>query len=137
MNTDVAFEEWLAICNAKARYCRYLDSKQWDDFASLFTEDCELDVSEGTDQDVIIGRSAAIALVRESIEAAKTAHQVHTPEMTRDGDSIFVIWAMQDRVVWSEALALTGYGTYHERWVTQGDDWKIASLKLTRYIMEM
>ncbi len=137
MNDAISFEDWQAICNAKARYCRYLDSKQWDDFTALFTEEYELDVSEGTGMDVIVGRAEAIAMVRQSIETAKTAHQVHTPEMTRDGDGIEVIWAMQDRVVWSEEMALTGYGTYHERWVKVGAEWKIAKLKLSRYIVEM
>ncbi len=137
MSETISFEDWQAICTAKARYCRTLDSKQWDDFAALFTEDYELDVSDGTDKDVIKGRDAALTMVRESLNGAKTAHQVHLPEMTREGDAIFVIWAMQDRVIWSEEMALTGYGTYHERWVKEGGEWKIAYLKLARYIVEM
>jgi hypothetical protein len=31
---------------------------------------------------------------------------------------------------------LTGYGHYHERYVRHGEDWRIASLKLTRLIVE-
>ncbi|MFV8817909.1 nuclear transport factor 2 family protein [Haliea sp. E17] len=137
MSEAISFEDWQAICNAKAQYCRFLDSKQWDAFASLFTEDYELDVSDGTDKDIIKGRDTALKMVQESLTGAKTAHQVHLPEMTRDGDDILVIWAMQDRVIWSEEMALTGYGTYHERWVKQGGAWKIAYLKLARYIVEM
>lgn len=137
MSDAVTFEEWRDICNAKARYCRFLDSKMWDKFTELFTEDYQLDVSDGTGMDVITGTEAAIAMVRASIETAHTAHQVHTPEMTRDGDGIFVTWAMQDRVIFNEDTALTGYGAYHERWVKQGGEWKIASLKLSRYILEM
>ncbi len=137
MSDSISFEDWQAICNAKARYCRFLDSKQWEAFTNLFTEDYELDVSDGTGVDVITGRTEAIKMVRESIETAKTAHQVHTPEMTRDGDDILVTWAMQDRVIWTEEMALTGYGTYHERWVKQDGQWKIAALKLSRYILEM
>lgn len=137
MTDSVTFEEWQAICNAKAQYCRFLDSKQWDEFTNLFTEDYELDVSDGTGKDVIKGRDAAMQMVQESLRTAKTAHQVHLPEMRRDGDGIFVIWAMQDRVIWDEETALTGYGTYHERWVKVGGEWKIATLKLARYIVDM
>jgi len=137
MTDAISFEDWQAICNAKARYCRYLDSRQWDEFAALFTEDYELDVSDGTDKEVIKGRDAALKMVRDSLQNARTAHQVHLPEMTREGDAIFVIWAMQDRVIWSEEMALTGYGTYHERWVKEDGQWKIAYLKLARYIVEM
>jgi len=136
MADAIGFDDWRAICENKARYCRYLDSKDWDSFAALFTEDLEMDVSEGTGVPVVRGRTEAIAMVRSSVETAQTAHQVHNPEMTREGDAIRVTWAMQDRVVWSETQALTGYGNYLETWVQAGGEWKIASLKLTRYILE-
>jgi len=131
----IGFEDWRAICENKAKYCRYLDSKDWDNFTTLFTEDLELDVSDGTGVPVIRGREEAIAMVRSSVDTARTAHQVHSPEMTRDGDAVRVIWAMQDRVIWEEQ-ALMGYGHYHETWVKRGGDWKIATLKLTRLIIE-
>ena len=137
MTTTVSFDEWQAICNAKAKYCRYLDSKDWLRFADLFTEDYELDVSEGTGVPPIKGRDEALAMVKASIAPAKTAHQVHTPEMSREGDAIKVIWAMQDRVIWGPDKALTGYGNYHETWVNDNGTWKIAYLKLTRFIVEM
>jgi hypothetical protein len=135
MSETIGFDEWRAICEGKARYCRFLDTRDWDSFTQLFTEELELDVSDGTGVPVIRGRKEAIEMVRSSIETAKTAHQVHSPEMSREGDAIKVVWAMQDRVVWEEQ-ALTGYGHYHERWVKQGGDWKIASLRLTRLITE-
>ena len=28
---------------AKARYCRYVDTKQWDKLSSLFTDDCRFE----------------------------------------------------------------------------------------------
>lgn len=137
MNDSISFEEWQNICCAKARYCRYLDSKEWDNFAALFTDDLELDVSEGTDIPVIKGREEAMAMIRSSIETAKTSHQVHCPEMARDGDAILVTWAMQDRVIWGPERALSGYGHYHERWVKRDGVWKIAAQRLTRLILEM
>jgi hypothetical protein len=135
MNEQISFEDWCAICEGKAMYCRFLDTRDWDSFTKLFTQDLVMDVSDGTGVPVIRGRDEAIQMVRSSIETARTAHQVHSPEMTRDGDAINVIWAMQDRVVWEEQ-ALTGYGHYHETWVQQDGDWKIAALKLTRLIVE-
>jgi hypothetical protein len=127
----------IAICAAKARYCRMLDTKDWDGFTNLFTEDYELDVSDGTGMAVIKGRDAAMAMVRASIGAAKTAHQVHSPEIALDGDEARVIWALQDRVIWADDHSLTGYGHYHERWVRRAGEWKIAALKLTRLFIEM
>jgi hypothetical protein len=134
----------LRIAEVKARYCRFLDTKDWAKFALLFTEDAVLDVSEDTGLPPIAGRQALVGMVGSVVEHARTAHQVHSPEIVFDGpDAAEVIWAMQDRVVWAEgkspvagASALTGYGHYHERYVRHGEDWRIASLKLTRLIVE-
>ena len=144
--SDTTFTEtYLAISAVKARYCRLLDTKDWSGFAALLTEDFELDVSEGTSVPVIRGRDAAVKQIRSSVASARTAHQVHSPEITLDGaNKAQVIWAMQDRVVWSEEQAarigrsgLTGYGHYHERYVRQDGEWKIAALRLTRLHIDM
>lgn len=128
----------LALCEAKARYCRTLDTKDWQGFAELMMEDLELDMSAASDLDVIHGRDAAIAMIRSFIETAATAHQVHSPEITVNGDEARVIWAMQDRVVWGEDKpSLTGYGHYHERWLRHNGEWKLAALRLTRLHLDM
>jgi hypothetical protein len=48
---------------------------------------------------------------------------------------------MQDRVVWDAPrrglASITGYGHYHERYVRQHGEWKIASLKLTRLHLDV
>ena len=144
--SDTTFTDaYLAISAVKARYCRLLDTKDWSGFAGLLTEDFELDVSEGTSVPVIRGRDAAVTQIRSSMASARTAHQVHSPEITLDGaNRAQVIWAMQDRVVWGEEQAarigrsgLTGYGHYHERYVRQDGEWKIAALRLTRLHIDM
>jgi hypothetical protein len=121
------------LSEAKARYCRLLDTKDWAGFAALLTDDYELDVSEGTGLPVVKGRDTAVKQIQASILSAKTAHQVHSPEIQLNGDEARVIWAMQDRVVWgSDRPSLTGYGHYHERWVRRNGEWKLAALRLTR-----
>lgn len=132
MKTNEQLRDWIAICEAKARYCRTMDTKDWDAYRDVFTEDYELDVSEGTGVPVIRGRDAAIAFVRRSIEKAITVHQVHLPEIDVDGDEARAVWAMHDRVIYPDGPSLTGYGHYHERWVRRDGAWKIAALKLTR-----
>ena len=126
--SDTTFTDaYLAISAVKARYCRLLDTKDWSGFAGLLTEDFELDVSEGTSVPVIHGRDAAVTQI--TLDGANRAQ---------------VIWAMQDRVVWGEEQAarigragLTGYGHYHERYVKQDGEWKIAALRLTRLHIDM
>ena len=123
----------LALSEAKARYCRMLDTKDWAGYAALLTEDFVLDVSEGTQVPVISGRDAAVSQIKSSILTAKTAHQVHSPEIALNADEAHVVWAMQDRVIWGpDRPSITGYGHYHERWVRRNGEWRLAALRLTR-----
>ena len=108
------FAEFHAITQLKAAYCRLLDTKQWDGWAELFTDDYEMDVSDGTGIAPTRGRATNIASVRGSIENAKTSHQVHTPEIRIEGDEAWGVWAMQDRLHFENGSTLTGYGQYHE-----------------------
>ncbi len=137
MTEQISFADWQAICNNKARYCRFLDSKQWDDFAALFTEDFVIDVAGLEGDYSVSGRDAAMQMVQENLATAQTAHHVHLPEMTRDGEDILVVWAMLDRVIWRDGPSISGYGTYHERWVKREGEWKIATLRLARYLVDM
>lgn len=130
-------EARFAIGETKARYCRFLDTKQWDAWASLFTEDFVLDTSQAGGPAPISGRDAAIASVRSIIETARTAHQVHTPEMALDGDTAQVIWAMQDRLEFDNGQSLTGFGHYTETYVKREGQWKIAKSKLTRLHLDV
>jgi SnoaL-like domain len=135
-------EAILAICEVKARYCRMLDGKDWAGFSALFTEDFELDTS-GAGGPVVRGREAAMKMVRGSVETARTAHQVHSPEIALHGDSADVIWAMQDRVIWGPERKLapgllghTGYGHYHEHYVRQDGNWRIARQRLVHMLVD-
>ena len=136
MTTIETIADRIAICELKARYCRLLDTKQWDAWADLFTEDFMLDTSEAGGPPPIAGREAAIASVRAFIEMARTVHQVHAPEISIDGDRAHGIWAMQDRVVLDAGASLTGYGHYTESYVKRDGTWRIATSKLTRLLID-
>ena len=128
---DIArIADYIAICELKARYCRALDTKDWAGYADVFTEDLELDTrpAGGT---LSHGRDESVRIVRSSIETAITAHQVHSPEITIDGDVAHGVWALQDRVIW-QTRGMTGFGHYHERYVRHDGRWRIAATKLTR-----
>ncbi|MGI4746882.1 MAG: nuclear transport factor 2 family protein [Janthinobacterium lividum] len=140
----LALEDIKAL---KARYCRLMDTKLWDAWGEVFAEDALMDVSDDVDESVappfISGRGAIVAQVRTLVDAAKTTHHVHSPEITFESDVAATgIWAMQDRVVWKAGeapipvLALTGYGHYHERYIKFDGRWLIASLKLSRLNLE-
>ena len=132
-------QDFLEISQVKARYCRFLDTKDWAGYTDLFTEDVEFDLPpEG--QPPIRGRDVAMRTIRSFVETAITAHQVHNAEIRIEGDVAHVIWAMQDRVIWGPERANmqesghTGYGHYFERYVRKDGRWRIAAQKL-RYLV--
>ena len=132
-----SFKDWKAICETKARYCRFLDTKQWDAWADLFTPDIVLDTSEAGGPSPITGREAVLAMVRRSLDMARTAHQVHAPEILIEGDAAQGIWAMQDSIVFKDGRSLVGYGYYTEDYVRRDGAWKIAASKLTRLHVDL
>jgi hypothetical protein len=143
-----ALEELLAreaIREVKARYCRFLDTKDWEGFGGLFTDDAVLDVKQDTGAEPFHGRDDLVEQVRKAVIHAKSAHHVHSPEIVFEGaDAADVIWAMQDRVIWAEGkspippvTAITGFGHYRERYVRQSGGWRIAALQLARLNVEM
>jgi len=142
--TDIAkIEAYIAISEVKARYCRCLDTKDWTGYTDVFTEDFVLDTSAAGGPPPIHGRDAAMRMIRGAVEKASTAHQVHSPQIELDGDTAHVVWAMQDRVVWSPErrpapgyIGHTGYGHYHERYVRRDGRWRIAAQRLTRLHMD-
>ena len=133
------------IRTLKARYCRFLDTKDWTGLGALFVDDAVLDVAQDTGNPPLEGREAIIGQIRFAVDDAATSHQVHTPEITFDGAaSANGVWAMQDRVVWQAGksaipgvASITGYGQYHEIYIRTADGWKFASIRLTRFHVDM
>jgi ketosteroid isomerase-like protein len=141
---DSRFDDWRAICETKARYCRCLDTKDWDGYADCFTGDFVLDVPpEGNRHQ---GRAAALTYIRSCVEPSVTVHHVHNPEVTFDGaDTANVIWAMQDRNTWEASRARemgnaghNGFGHYRERYVRCPDGrWRITNQRLSYLHMDL
>src|SRR5690606_5331386 len=132
-----------AIREAKARYCRFLDTKQWERWGEQFTTDIEMDVSEdvkeGSGADPIVrGREVVVNQVRALVGAARTVHQIHMPEITFvSATEATMVSAMEDWVTFPDDFpapfkAMHGYGHYHETYRLQDGQWRIARLKLTR-----
>jgi hypothetical protein len=125
------------IKQLKARYFRYFDTKQWDKWRDLFTEDC---VYDGTSR-AYTSRDEFIAGTRKRLDPAMTVHQGHTPEIKILGpDSARGIWPMFDRVEFGEVVrhghgtsrGFTGYGHYEEEYRKVDGEWKICFLRITR-----
>jgi uncharacterized protein (TIGR02246 family) len=121
-----------AIKQLKARYFRTLDTRDWEGFRQVFTDDVVIDTT-ASGGELITGGDAFIAYLGEALAGATTVHQGHMPEVTLTSDTTATgIWALHDIVIWPGGARLDGYGHYHETYVKGGDGWRIASSTLTR-----
>jgi len=147
MNDIASNQDWTdieSIKQLKARYCRFLDTKQWEHFRTVFAPDVRFDgfgfVPSGSDVDTFVQGIATRH--KDSV----TIHQCHMPEITfTDPDKARVIWAMIDYCKWpagytpSEALGARGfygYGHYEEEYRRIDREWKISFLRLTRLCID-
>jgi hypothetical protein len=73
----VAIEE---IKPLKARYFRLMDTKQWHDFADVFTEAAVM-LNGPAEQAPVQGRNEILESVRSSTQHLITVHHGHTPEI--------------------------------------------------------
>ena len=123
-----------AIKQLKARYCRFLDTKDWAAWRALFTDDFVSDTSQAGGK-LIIGADDFVAFTRTGIgrPAQATAHQVHAPEIElTSATTARGVWALQDVVRFGPGVTLVGYGHYHETYENVAGQWLIKSSKLTR-----
>jgi hypothetical protein len=80
------------LSQAKARYCRALDTRDWDGLAELPTADVEFGLSDGDAEAVMTpGRDEMRATLQSLVADARTVHQVDMPEIDLDGDEAQVI----------------------------------------------
>lgn len=128
------------IKQLKARYCRYIDTKQWDRLRAIFAPDVRFEglgsaPTGATLDDFITGISGRM-------KTAVSIHHCHTPEIEFTGpDSARGVWAMMDFVDWPngpnpretpDSRGFFGYGHYEEEYRRLDGEWKISFLRLTR-----
>ena len=131
IETLLAIEE---IKMLKARYCRLLDTKDWDSWRALFADDFVSDTS-GSGGKRIEGADAFVAYVRKALgkPSRTTVHMVHTPEISVTSSSTASgIWMLEDFVRFAPGLKLRAYGHYAETYSMVDEYWRLQSSTLTR-----
>lgn len=133
-----------AIRQLKARYFRLMDTKQWDDFGTLFTEDV-VAIYEGPprvnkeDDPAVFscdGRATLVAGVKGLLSTSLSVHQGFMPEITFQSDTEATgIWAMFDYLRLPKC-SFKGWGHYHEEYAKEEGTWKIKRIHLTRLHVE-
>lgn len=147
--TLAAAERALAIHEIEkvfAARLRIMDTKQWDLYGSVHTEDVVSDTfgaRAGDDASQrpgsVVGQEAltkAIVRVLDGAVSVTSVHHGHTPEITLTSDTTATgVWAMEDMLWWSHGSGeehLHGYGHYHEKYRKVDGRWLIAYRNLTR-----
>lgn len=141
--TDSMFE---AVRNVKARYFKYLDSKDWNKLLSVFTEAAEFD---GFPFDTDNPRNF-VANVRDYFEDVQSVHQGFMPILeTFDETTIRGSWTMHDYLVWPKdsrayrgefipgLTGIRGYGIYEDEYKFVGGEWRISRMRLVRTRVEL
>jgi hypothetical protein len=132
MDDAAALLEIEAIKQLKARYCRYLDTKDWDAWRSLFSDDFLSDTSQAGGK-VIRGADEFVAYTRKGLRSQATVHQVHAPEIELTSSATASgVWALEDVVRFGPGVNLRGYGHYTETYQKVDGRWLITSSRLTR-----
>jgi hypothetical protein len=135
----IAAEE---IRRLKARYFRLLDTKQWDEFETLFAADALFDMRDAAvarDEGALLtGAPAIAAFVRDAVAGMVTVHHGHMPEIEiLSGQAARGTWAMEDVLHWTTdgvdgRQVMRGYGHYHDSYVRIDGRWLIQSSRLSR-----
>lgn len=113
----------------KARYSYLLDTKQWDAWALLFTEDFRWATEGGLATE---GRGPFVEMVQSSIGTVATVHQFHPPVLELLSPTTATgLWPMFDYVGFPDT-PIQGYGYYHETYRRTGDGWQISTQFLSR-----
>lgn len=129
-----------AIKQLKARYFRYMDTKQWEKWGMVWAEDAELH-NPASRPHPVCGRRAIVDMVSRRLENMMTVHHGHMPEIQLTGEREAVgIWAMYDKLLGVDPLGggseLRGYGHYIEQYRKEEDDqWRIRRLELRRLMV--
>lgn len=135
--TDREWRDIEAIKQLKARYFRLLDTKDWDAFADLFTEDCQ-HLLPTDDERPPVPNAQYLADIQRTLADAVTVHHGHMPEITLTGrDEAEGTWSMFDDVEiprpGQPPMHLQGYGHYHETYRRCPDgQWRISSKRNIR-----
>ncbi len=126
----VAIEE---IKQLKARYFRLMDQGRWEEFAELFSEDCEQSwqAAPGAHPAGGKGRDAVVDYIRTSLTDMRSTHHGHMPEIEITSPTTAVgVWALFDYCTADGEVVFNGAGYYRDDYVKRDGRWLIHRTQL-------
>ena len=132
------------IKQLKARYFRFIDTKDWESFRDLFTEDCQHWVpvdGEGVEEHAV-SNDDYLRTIPAMLHDGITVHHGHMPEIELVNETEATgTWSMFDLVQVrpapdsgaAERVSIMGYGHYTETYRKCADGrWRISSKRNSR-----
>ena len=118
------------IKKLKARYFRSLDAKDWELYASVFAEDCLVDLRTAGGE-LYEGRAAFVAYA-SSLTLVQSVHHGHMPEIDMiNATTATGVWGLEDYNLWEDGSQNHGWGHYLETYEKVGGRWAIKTMKLS------
>ena len=127
-----------AIVRLKYAYFRLLDLKRFAELGDLLTEDATTAYQSG--ELCQTGRAGVVGFLEESLgdPGIVTMHNGHHPEIVATGPTTASgTWYLEDRVIVpAQDFELHGTALYADRYVKDGDAWRIAHTGYDRIFEE-
>lgn len=125
-----------AIKQLKARYFRFIDTKDWVQFRDLFTEDCRHHLPQESAVPFMTNDEYFVS-IETMLTPGVTTHHGHMPEISfTSDDEAEGIWSMFDYVqteLPTGPVSVMGYGYYFETYRKCPDGtWRISSKRNER-----
>lgn len=128
------------IKQLKSRYFRLMDTKQWQQWRSIFTDDMvqitDITVPDANGEVIsnqpINGGDEMVTAVSKLLANCSTVHHGHMFELSELTENTAEgIWAMED-IVETANGKLHGFGHYHEKYTKVNGQWRISFSHLSR-----
>lgn len=138
MDTMTRLDALEQIRVLKACYCRFVDTKNWPEFAKLFTDAAVLCFPENDTGWVPI--KDFLVSVEAALSGGISVHHAHSPEISFQSYADATgVWAMEDRLIFppgvqgiTDAGRISGAGHYHETYRRIDGHWLFDRIRLTR-----
>lgn len=116
------------IKQLKARYFRFLDTRDLAGLRSVFTDDARAHFKGADYEFELNGWLELEAFYKKSFtDTTFGMHNGHHPEISVEGDSATGIWYLQDIFVeLNHKLTIMGSALYHDTYRKVDDEWRIA-----------
>ena len=121
------------IRQLKARYFRFVDTKDWEGLATVFAREGVLG-----DENLTIsanGRQAVVDIIEDGTAGVTTVHHGHCHEVWVDSpDEARGVIAFEDLGFSKRTgeLMMHGYGRYYEKYIREDGDWRILESRIPR-----